>query len=374
VSRRIVLLRGLSVAPWDLRPHELLGPDYHVSVLVPRGNLYSTSELSLEREQGRTLSDMLPGGIAGRLAARAFGERFVGLAEHLREADIVHVAELGNWYSAQAARLKPRLGFRLVVTAWETLPLRDAYRNVRTRPYARRVIAEGDRFLACTERAQDALLLEGAAPERTLVCPPGIDLDRFAAARAPRPPADGSHLILSAGRLVWEKGHQDLIRALALLRLRGRTDVRALIVGSGPEASRLKALVGDLGLRDSISFLPSVPYYEMPSLYAKASCLVLASIPVRYWEEQFGMVLAEAMAGHVPVVASSSGAIPEVVGPCGQYVAPGDWVGLADTLASGPLAGPPGLRSVPEEARLRRFSTTAAAERLMGVYNDLPER
>jgi glycosyltransferase involved in cell wall biosynthesis len=371
VSHRVVLLRGLSVAPWDLRPLEQLGRDYRVSVLVPRGNLYSTSELSLEREQARTVSDMLPRGAVGRLATRAVGERFVRLAEHLRDADIVHVAELGNWYSAQAARLKSRLGFRLVVTAWETLPLRDSYRNARTRPYARRVLAEGDRFLACTERAQKALLLEGAPAEHTIVCPPGIDIDRFAAAREACPPADGSHLILSAGRLVWEKGHQDLIRALALLRSRGRTDVRALIVGDGPEASRLKALTADLGLRENIDFRASVPYDEMPSIYARASCLVLASIPVRYWEEQFGMVLAEAMAGHVPIVASTSGAIPEVVGPSGHYVSPGDWVGLADALANGPLSGTPGMRRAPEEARLRRFSTAAAAERLNDVYREL---
>lgn len=371
MSHRIVLLRGLSVAPWDLRPHELLAGDFDVRVVVARGNLYGTGELAIEREHGRTLSDMLPHGTAGRIATRAIGERFVRLAEHLRGADIVHVAELGNWYSAQAARLKPRLGFRLVVTAWETLPLRNAYRNVRTRPYARQVLAEGDRFLACTERAKDALLLEGAAPERTLLCPPGIDLERFAAARDARPPADGSHLILSVGRLVWEKGHQDLVRALALLRSRGRSDIRALIVGDGPEGSRLKALVTDLGLDDSVELLPSVGYDEMPSLYARASCLVLASIPVRYWEEQFGMVLAEAMAGHVPVVASNSGAIPEVLGPVGNYVAPGDWVGLADTLASGPLAGTPGLRIAPEETRLQRFSTTAAAERLRAVYGGL---
>jgi glycosyltransferase involved in cell wall biosynthesis len=374
VSRRVVVLRGLSAAPWDLRPHELLGREYLVRVVVPKGNLYSTTELSLEHEQGRTLSDMLPGGPLGRLATRAVGERFVRLAEHLRDADIVNVAELGNWYSAQAARLKARLGFRLVVTAWETLPLRNAYRNVRTRPYARRVLDEGDRFLACTERARQALLLEGAPPERLLVCPPGIDLDRFAAAREARPAAEGSHLILSAGRLVWEKGHQDLIRALALVRSRGRIDVRALIVGDGPEASRLKALAADLGLQESVDFRASVPYDEMPSLYARASCLVLASIPVRYWEEQFGMVLAEAMAGHVPIVASTSGAIPEVVGPSGQYVAPGDWVGLADVLASGPLANAPGQRHAPEEDRLRRFSTAAAAERLRAVYGELLAR
>ncbi len=305
MSAHIVLLRGLSVAPWDLRPHERLTGEYRVSVLVAPGNLYSTSELKLERRPVRTLSALVPGETLGRLAARGAGERFVGLARALAGADIVHAAELGNWYSAQAAALKRRLGFKLVVTAWETLPLLDAYRNVRTRPYARSVLAQTDRFLATTERAREALLLEGAPAGRIVVNPPGVELERFAAAREARPPADGSHLILSAGRLVWEKGHQDVLRALALLRVRGRVDVRALIVGEGPEGARLRELAANLGLAERVEFRASVPYDEMPAVYARASCLVLASIPVRFWEEQFGMVLAEAMAGHLPIVASS---------------------------------------------------------------------
>ncbi len=371
MTGRIVLLRGLSVAPWDLQPHELLAPDYEVSVLVARRNLYDTEELGIERRPARTISGILPPGPLGRLATRAVGERFLGLAAHLRGADIVHVAELGNWYSAQAARLKGRLGFKLVVTTWETLPLRTAYRNVRTAPYAREVLAAADRLLATTDRAREALLLEGAPSERIAVCPPGIDLTQFATAREARPPVDGTHLILSAGRLVWEKGHQDLLRALALLRLRGRDDLRALIVGDGPEQARLRALAADFGLADMVEFRAAVPYREMPALYAQASCLVLASLPVRFWEEQFGMVLAEAMAGALPVVASTSGAIPEVLGASGQYVAPGDWVGLADTLERGPLAGPPAARRDAALERLALFSTTAAAERLRAVYAQL---
>jgi glycosyltransferase involved in cell wall biosynthesis len=153
--------------------------------------------------------------------------------------------------------------------------------------------------------------------------------------------------------------------------MRGRGDVRALIVGDGPEGSRLKALVSDLSLQGSVEFRASVPYDEMPSLYARASCLVLASLPVRYWEEQFGMVLAEAMAGHLPIVASASGAIPEVAGPDAHYVGAGDWVGLANTLERGPLAGAPGMRHAPPQERLTRFSTDAAAERLGAIYGEL---
>src|SRR5687767_13928657 len=109
----------------------------------------------------------------------------------------------------QAAKYKRSLGYRLVLTVWETIPFLDAYRNIRTRPYRRRVLEATDLFLATTERARAALVLEGASPERIEVCPPGVDFELFRAARAPEP-APSEHLMISAGRLVWEKGHQDL--------------------------------------------------------------------------------------------------------------------------------------------------------------------
>ncbi|MGB2710524.1 MAG: glycosyltransferase family 4 protein, partial [Conexibacter sp.] len=328
--RRVVVLRGTAANPWDLRPWEELGERYDVAVLVPRANQYDVGALrNIRAVPVQTVGGRLPGGRAGALATRAVGERYLGLAERLREADLVHAAELGYWFSWQAARLKAALGFRLALTVWETLPFADAYRNVRTRRYRRAVLAATDRFLPTTERARDALLLEGAPPERITVAPPGIDVERFGAARRPSPPADGHHLVLSIGRLVWEKGHQDLLRAVALLRARGRDDVRVLIVGVGPEEGRLRGVVRDLALNDVVELRGWVSYDELPAVYAQASCLVLASLPVPFWEEQFGMVLAEAMAAHVPLLAAASGAIPEVVGASGTLFAPGDWQGLA---------------------------------------------
>lgn len=371
--RRIVVLRGAAANPWDLRPWEELGDGYEVSVLVPDNNQYDVAALrNVRAVPVRTVGGRLrAGGPPGRIATRAIGERYLGLEALLRGVDLVHAAELGYWFSWQAARLKAALGFRLALTVWETLPFADAYRNVRTRRYRRDVLAATDRFLATTERARDALLLEGAPADRISIAPPGIDVERFGAAREPAPRADGRHLVVSIGRLVWEKGHQDLLRAVALLRARGRDDVRVLIVGVGPEERRLRGVVHDLGLGDVVELRGWVPYDELPRVYAQASCLVLGSLAVPFWEEQFGMVLAEAMAAHVPILAAASGAIPEVVGDSGTLFSPGDWAGLAGTLADGPLAGRPGARRAPEPARLERYSSGVAADRLRAAYDEL---
>jgi glycosyltransferase involved in cell wall biosynthesis len=256
---------------------------------------------------------------------------------------------------------------------WETIAWRSTYRWPRERGYRKRVLAAGDRFLPATERARDALLLEGVAPERITVCPPGIDLDHFASAPGPpQPPA--KHRILSAGRLVWEKGHQDVLRAFAALRrvLAGtsHTDVELLVVGDGPERKRLERYARELGIADSVEFRATVPYDVMPALYASASALVLASLPTRGWEEQFGMVLVEALAAGTPVIACSTGAIPEVLGADGTLVAAGDWLGIAQALGDA-VAGAPAARAEVDRARLERFSSAAAAERLRAVYAEL---
>ena len=248
---------------------------------------------------------------------------------------------------------------------WETIAWRDAYRWPRERRYRRAVLPAADLFLPTTERARQGLLLEGVDPARMEVCPPGIELSHFA--RAAEDGRPGGREILSAGRLVWEKGHQDVLRAFAALRggLVGppRDDVRLRIVGDGPERERLERYAADLGVAAAVTFVPTVRYEEMPRVYASASCLVLASLPTKTWEEQFGMVLVEAMAAGTPVVAASSGAIPEVVGDAAELFTPGDWLGLARALDRGPLAEP--ARSTPD---LRRFSTEAAAERYRGAY------
>ncbi len=95
-------------------------------------------------------------------------------------------------------------------------------------------------------------------------------------------------------------------------------------------------------------------------------------IPHAFWEEQFGMVLAEAMAAGLAIVATTNGAIPEVVrGAPVELVAAGDWLGIARALAEGPLSRAPGSRVVYPPNILERYSTSAAARRLADAYDGL---
>lgn len=382
---RVLIVRGHQATQWELRPWRELPDRFDVGFLLTRSNRFAAPD-GLSAVPVRAMRDLLPGGIFGDAGAALLGDRYLGAGASFAGADIVHAEELSYWFAAEAARRKRRHGFRLVQTVWETLPLMSAYRNRHARDYRELVLAETDLFLPATERAAQALRLEGVEESRMLVCPPGIDVDRFAVSPPAPPPTQ--HMIVSPGRLVWEKGHQDVLRALAALH-RGivtlpggaRAEPRLLIVGSGPEEDRLRAHAVELGLGDAVE-IGSVPYERMPSVFASASAMVLASqasasaayhpfdIPHAFWEEQFGMVLAEAMAAGLAIVTTTSGAIPEVLaGTSADLIAPGDWMGIAQALAAGPLDRPPAARASHSNELIRRYSTAAAAERLAAAYD-----
>ena len=129
------------------------------------------------------------------------------------------------------------------------------------------------------------------------------------------------------GRLIPHKGVDVLIRAVSL------NDRLSLeVFGSGPEADALAALAQELGVTDRVSFHGHVDEEEVPGVYRRFDALAVPSVPRPGWVEQFGRVVVEAQASGVPVVASRSGALPEVVGTNGILVEPGDAAELARAL------------------------------------------
>ena len=132
-----------------------------------------------------------------------------------------------------------------------------------------------------------------------------------------------------AGGLLPEKGVDLLLRACAGLT----ADWSLLILGEGTERPRLAALAGELGIADRVRFLPRRPSTEMPAFYLALDALVLPSISRPNWIEQFGRVLIEAMACDVPVIGSTCGEIPNVIGDAGLVFPKGNVVALREALA-----------------------------------------
>ena len=157
------------------------------------------------------------------------------------------------------------------------------------------------------------------------------------------------------GRLEPVKGVEVLISAAARLS----SPASIVIAGDGPEKGRLLRLAAARGVQGRVSFLGQVAYAEVPGLLKALDVLVLPSVTLLPWhKEQFGRVLVEAMAAGVPVVGSSSGAIPEVIGDAGLVAPEGDAAALAAALDR--LLADPALRAaLVERARQRVVSQYA---------------
>jgi glycosyltransferase involved in cell wall biosynthesis len=176
-----------------------------------------------------------------------------------------------------------------------------------------------------------------------------------------RPPASPPSAIFTigfAGRLVPEKGIDDLIAAARLLEF----PFRLLVVGDGPLRAELEA--ADLG-RGSLDLRAGLRSDAMPDLYQQMDVLVLPSRTTRTWAEQFGKVLCESLLCGTPVIGSSSGEIPWVIETTGGgLVFPeGDPAALARAI--GDLHGDEDRRQVladrGRDGVWRRFAPEAAA-------------
>ncbi len=138
----------------------------------------------------------------------------------------------------------------------------------------------------------------------------------------------GSIVVGYVGRMVPEKGILLLLTALPKLT---QYPWKLLLVGSGP----LEQEIHEHWMPrfpERIVHVRAVPHREVPRYLRCLDAFVLASYAVANWKEQFGLTLAQAMMLGIPSVVSSSGAIPEVVGPGGLIFEEGKEESLREAL------------------------------------------
>jgi len=139
-------------------------------------------------------------------------------------------------------------------------------------------------------------------------------------------------LFLYAGRLLEQKGIEDLISAFDRLDSRDSPGpLRLLIVGQGEWEDRIRARAAQSPRRESIEVRAAVPIEQMPLLMASADAFVLPSRAE--WNEQFGRVNAEAMLLGTTIIGSTSGAIPDVIGDGGFLYEAGNIDGLVESMS-----------------------------------------
>jgi glycosyltransferase involved in cell wall biosynthesis len=177
--------------------------------------------------------------------------------------------------------------------------------------------------VACVSVSEvGAVLRRKGYAGRLAVSPPGVDAAVFrplpearAALRAELGLEAEQPLLGYLGRLTPEKGVQDIVAALPDLP----PAARLLVVGGGPREA-LERQARELGVAGRLIFAGAVDRLETPRYLNAMDALVVPSRTTPRWKEQFGRVIAEAMLCGTPLIGSSSGAIPEVVGDAGLIV------------------------------------------------------
>jgi glycosyltransferase involved in cell wall biosynthesis len=227
--------------------------------------------------------------------------------------------------------------------------------------------ARAAQFVVCISEFARSQLMGLVAPEhwdKLEVVHCGVNTARFVP--SPRAPVPEYLRVTCVGRLVPEKAQRLLIEAAAEVCARG-IDVRLSLAGDGPERQPLERLARDLGVGSRVEFLGAVAHTEIDRLLEQTDVFCLPS-----FAEGVPIVLMEAMAMGIPVVASNVMGIPELIedGVSGRLVSPGSREGLVDVLTG--LARDPAQRqALGSEARDRvrsEFDLETNARRLETTY------
>ncbi len=226
-----------------------------------------------------------------------------------RDVDIIYPTN-GQWQSVLCRLWAWKNGKKMVISG-QSGPGRDDKINLFTFP---------DRFVALTKHQKKWAKKQNPLV-KTMVIPNGVDLDKFNNANRPIDLKLQKPVILNVSALVDWKRQELLVKAVAKLK-KGSL----LIVGSGPEEVKLKKLCEEkLPNRYKIT---SFSYNEMPSVYAGASLFCFPTVP---WES-FGIVLLEAMATGLPIVATNDPIRREIVENAGVFVNPENSSQFADAI------------------------------------------
>jgi glycosyltransferase involved in cell wall biosynthesis len=302
------IVRGAFLNPFELQNYSDLKEEFGLKAVSSKHPISEKIDLPLIKLWSPTDLPNFP--YKFPILNRIFIDAHIllGLEKAIKNADLVHVAETYYGYTHQAIKSKRRgLIKKLISTVWEIIPHNNE--GISGRKAYKKLARENiDHFIAVTELAKKCLIKEGIKEEKISVIGVGIDLDKFKVSSKPKKKRDLS--ILCVARLVPEKGVEDLLKAFLELK-KNNKNIHLTFIGDGP-------LKGDLKGYKNVS-VRQVPYIKMPAEYGKADIFCLPSRSTKTWAEQYGMCLVEAMACGLPIITTSTGAIPEVCGHVPLY-------------------------------------------------------
>jgi len=375
---RIALVsKACLVGTYQRKLEELAAlPDVDLAVVVPPAWRDERGTMALEREHVDGYPLLVePIAFDGSYHLYFF-PRIARRLESLRP-DLIHVDEEPyNFATYHILRIARRLNAKTVFFAWQNLNRRYPF------PFnwlERTVLRHADACIAGNRDGAQVWRAKGFRGPIEVIPQFGVDPDIFSpdkrvgrvgevAGTSTVPVTSHAFTIGYVGRLVEEKGVDLLIDAVSGLNGNWRLE----IVGSGPVRNALAARVDRHAgrLRERVTFRPWLPSAQLPAIYSTFDALVLPSRSKPSWKEQFGRTLIEAMACGVPVIGSTCGEIPNVVGDAGLLFPEGEAGALRAQLER--LMCDPDLRrdlAVRGRARvLQHYTQRQIAQATAAVY------
>jgi glycosyltransferase involved in cell wall biosynthesis len=220
---------------------------------------------------------------------------------------------------------------------------------------------------ACSESVREVLVAKGFDKPAPLI-PYGINTEAFHP-RAVSGNSDRELTIGFVGRMLPGKGLNVLADALGKLRAEAW---RILLVGDGSECEDFKRRLATHGLLDRAEFTGAVSYDLVTNYFQQMDLMVMPTQTTQRIREQFGRVLVESMASGVPVIGSTCGSIPEVIGDAGLVFPEGDAEALACALRR--TLFDEGLRKRMAQAglaRVKQYSWERVAEKTYEFFQQV---
>lgn len=251
--------------------------------------------------------------------------------------NIVHSyqASYGGGAAWVLKTLKPKLSFILTVQEGKQLDDQSLFIN-----WLRAVIIKRADIITVISNYLGDYVKKYTKNKNVFLIPNGVDLSRFVIPESKLQKSldlqkPNRRVIITVSRLVPKNGLADLITAFHILRSKlspsdqAVQNLKLVIIGNGPQREELFQLSADLGLKENVEFLGSIPNEEIYDHLSSSSVFVRPSR-----SEGLGVAFLEAMAAGVPIVAPPVGGIPDFLrdGKTGIFCKVGDPNDIADKI------------------------------------------
>lgn len=269
--------------------------------------------------------------------------------------DIIQVEEeVFSLAAFEVAALARRFKIPLVLFGWENMDRQLS----APRRWIRQFVFDTTHCIISGNHDGAKLLKQWGYSKPIEVMPQmGVDTDLFSPKlRSPCLPETGLRIGF-VGRIAHHKGIDTLLEAARQLK-RQKLRFQLILCGSGPDEAKFQALAQAFDLGDTVIWRGGVRHDQVPTEMSQMDSLVLPSRSVETWKEQFGHVLIEAMAMGLPVVGSTCGEIPNVVGHADLVFPEGDAAALAKIL-----------KRLIEDADWRQSASAHSLERVAQQYS-----